>query len=284
VSGFNVKKVAVVGGNGSLGSAISNKLQASGLAVYKYSRKSGNSWLTDNESLQNWDRNNVKDALPKYFDAVFLTNRIRNNSEKNESDFSIEKFLRAKTNSTTLVINLATYIEKYSITSSAGNFKYQQEKIRQTNLLKNLELELKFKFINLYLFTVYGQKDESKSFFNQIMQAAKVGEVFPCTAGEQLISLTHIDDLLECIERILHLEMPDTGEYSFWATPPIKLTDVIDTVNYFSRPGFKVNFGLVPYGGHEMFKYKSELFPVQLYPEYLYLDLHAGIERFLEDD
>lgn len=280
---LKVKTVAVIGGNGAIGSAISAKLEESGIEVHKFSSKSRNSSLGYESSLPHRQARDSEPATPQFFDAIILSNRKRNTSPGIGSDFSINDFLTEKSNVSTTVINLASYIEKYKIDSNSKNFEYQREKIFQTQELEKLESELRFTFINLHLFTIYGHFDKSESFFTQIVQAAKIGYSFPCTPGEQLISLTHIDDLWSCVRRLLTEERPGTGAFSFWATPPIKIIEVLDKIRSFSRPGFKADFGALPYGGHELFAYSPEMFPTQIFPDHVFIDLEVDLERRLNN-
>jgi nucleoside-diphosphate-sugar epimerase len=136
----------------------------------------------------------------------------------------------------------------------------------------------------LHLFTVYGQRDPNESFFNQIIKAANLGLDFPSTPGQQLISLTHIDDVLECILRILNENLPKIYKVSFWSTPPMKLVEAIDNVLTVSNPGFNVLYGARSYSGHELFTYSPEIFPPQIYPDYKFLDFADGVARCLESD
>jgi nucleoside-diphosphate-sugar epimerase len=279
------KSVAIVGGTGVLGSAVASNLESIGFNVYRVLRNTREPSVFSEENTDYKEFKNVVEKPIKIFDVVILANRKRNYSEKSDLDFSVENFLQRSTNSNTLVVNLASYIENYQIPTSSENFHYQQEKIKQSCMLRNMATEIPFKLLNLHLFTVYGQADENGSFVSQVLRAANLHERFPCTDGNQLISLTHITDFLACIRAILVEEsFSIQTEYSFWPTPPITLSKVVSEISLLNKNELNVDFGAIKYKGHEIFEYNPEIFPEQIFPNFRFLSLREGIRKCLDSE
>lgn len=107
-------------------------------------------------------------------------------------------------------------------------------------------------------FHVYGDGEDPRRFYPQLISKSSLGEDLDMTKGEQIRDFQHVD---ECCEQILELinydskTMSKPGIYNLGSGRPQSLRNfALDQWNKAGSTG-KVNFGEIPYRKNEIFRY-----------------------------
>lgn len=113
-----------------------------------------------------------------------------------------------------------------------------------------------FKAITLKLFDTYGPDDPRPKLFHLLSKAAASGEPLDMSAGEQLIDLVHIDDVLEAYviaaQRLLAGKVQQHESYSVSSGQPIPLRKLVELYASVTKQAVRVNWGARPYRFREV--------------------------------
>jgi CDP-paratose synthetase len=152
-----------------------------------------------------------------------------------------------------------------SYSTSIGDFGepgsiYALLKSFDHEIAKYFSNEYGLRVIELSLFDTYGVNDRRKKFLTELIRSIVANEEFPASGGEQLIDLTHVDDICTAIEKaILELMMPSLKcmtTYSIASRNPLTLQQLAEIVFQVTKKNTKVVWGARPYRKYEMFRYK----------------------------
>ncbi len=110
------------------------------------------------------------------------------------------------------------------------------------------------KAITLKLFDTYGPDDPRPKLFHLLDKAARSGEPLNMSAGEQLIDLVHVDDVVEAFMvaagRVGSVRQHET--YGVSSGHPLPLRDLVDLYAKKSGRAIPVNWGARPYRFREV--------------------------------
>jgi nucleoside-diphosphate-sugar epimerase len=261
-----MSRVAIIGSNGFVGSALARFLQEKNFNIVKILRS--NQIYQDNPVEMIINCSSGKNS--KINDLWEIENLVSR----------IKPMIKAET----LLIDLGSYIQYCNVRDNSLNSEYLNEKNILNSKLKELSSQIGNDYLLLSLFTVYGQYQNDKSIVSKLLESFLKKESIKLSAGYQLISLTHISDLCSAIYDIYsHRTKFSESSYSFWQTPPSSLRHVVHTFNQTLPSPLKVNWGSLDYKGHEIFSYESSLYPRQLYESYKWVNLGDGITSMLSD-
>jgi nucleoside-diphosphate-sugar epimerase len=114
------------------------------------------------------------------------------------------------------------------------------------------------KAITLELFDTYGPDDPRKKLFHLLNNAAQTKESLDMTAGEQLIDLVHIDDVvaayLIAAKRLLSDQVLQHECYSVSSGHPLQLRKLVELFTAVTGRTVQVNWGAKPYRFREVMK------------------------------
>jgi nucleoside-diphosphate-sugar epimerase len=185
------------------------------------------------------------------------------------------KFISKFASSDTLVLNFSTYLQHYKISKDSKLFNYQQDKILLSNLLNDAAEKKNFQLLDVNLFTVFGQGDYSNSFISQLIYSLKSKTQFKSSKGDQLIALTHVGDVVKFMIKVYDRKIDLTeGQYSLWPTPVQSLKTTITSLQL---PDNFMDWGCLPYAGHELFE-DTISFP----PQVMNVQYSNFVEKFYE--
>lgn len=112
------------------------------------------------------------------------------------------------------------------------------------------------KAITLKLFDTYGPDDRRPKLFNLLNKAAKTGEPLDMSAGEQLIDLVHIDDVVEAYvlaaQRVLAGKALKHEIYAVSSGHPLPLRELVELYATVTEQVVPVNWGARPYRYREV--------------------------------
>jgi nucleoside-diphosphate-sugar epimerase len=112
------------------------------------------------------------------------------------------------------------------------------------------------KAITLKLFDTYGPDDPRPKLFYLLNKAVKTGEPLDMSAGEQLIDLVHIDDVVEAYllaaQRLLDGEVSQHERYAVSSGHPLPLKELVKLYVEITKQTVPVNMGARPYRNREV--------------------------------
>ena len=112
------------------------------------------------------------------------------------------------------------------------------------------------KAITLKLFDTYGPDDPRPKLFHLLNKAATSGEPLDMSAGEQLIDLMHIDDVVEAYviaaKRLLTGAVSQHEHYAVSSGDPLPLKELVELYVEVNAQDVMVNWGARPYRDREV--------------------------------
>lgn len=112
------------------------------------------------------------------------------------------------------------------------------------------------KAITLKLFDTYGPDDPRPKLFHLLSKAAKLGESLDMSAGEQLIDIVHIDDVVEAYliaaQRLLGGKVSQHECYAVSSGQPLPLKELVQLYAEVTKQTVNVNWGARPYRYREV--------------------------------
>jgi nucleoside-diphosphate-sugar epimerase len=110
--------------------------------------------------------------------------------------------------------------------------------------------------ITLKLFDTYGSNDPRPKLFHLLNKAATTGEPLDMSAGEQLIDLVHIDDVVEAYliaaQRLLEENVTMHETYAVSSGQPLPLKKLVQLYADVTKQTVNVNWGARPYRYREV--------------------------------
>jgi nucleoside-diphosphate-sugar epimerase len=112
------------------------------------------------------------------------------------------------------------------------------------------------KAITFKLFDTYGPNDPRPKLFHLLKKAAASGESLNMSAGEQLIDLVHIEDVIDAYliaaQRLLNDKVLAHESYAVSSKKPLPLKKLVETFSTATGQNVKVNWGARPYRFREV--------------------------------
>lgn len=109
--------------------------------------------------------------------------------------------------------------------------------------------------ISLALFDTYGPGDPRPKLFSLLAQTAKSQEPLAMSAGEQLLDLVHIDDVVEafvCTGRAILDQESGRKRYGVSTGQPVRLKDLVRLYEKVAGVSLPIQWGVRPYRDREV--------------------------------
>ena len=106
-------------------------------------------------------------------------------------------------------------------------------------------------------FHVYGDGEDPRRFYPQLISRSLLGEDLEMTGGDQIRDFQHVDECCDQILRLIHHDglRSNPRIYNLGSGRPQSLRDfALDQWDKNKSKG-KVNFGKIPYRKNEVFRY-----------------------------
>ncbi len=140
------------------------------------------------------------------------------------------------------------------------------------------------KAITLKLFDTYGPNDPRPKLFHLLNKAATTGQALDMSAGEQLIDLVHIDDVIEAYliaaQRLLEDKVIEHESYAVSSGQPLPLKELVELYAKITEQTVNVNWGARPYRYREVMKTWDKGQLIEGWK--LTKDLHTGLDDLNE--
>lgn len=152
-------------------------------------------------------------------------------------------------------INIGTYWQNFKDETYNPFNLYAATKQSFQDIIKFYEEEYGLQCITLKLCDTYGEDDGRKKIINLLKQAYQKDEELDMTKGEQYLSLTYIDDVVEGIilasDYVLNRKY--CGYTYFLANKNIiKLQDLVRSIEKIANKKLKINWGKIKYKKREI--------------------------------
>lgn len=147
-------------------------------------------------------------------------------------------------------INIGTYWQNFKDETYNPFNLYAATKQSFQDIIKFYEEDYGVRCITLKLCDTYGENDNREKIINLLKQAYQKNQELNMTNGEQYLSLTYIDDVVEGI--MLASDYVLSDEYcgkTFWIANKntIKLRELVDVIEKIIDRNLKINWGSIPY-------------------------------------
>ncbi len=149
-------------------------------------------------------------------------------------------------------------------------------------LIKYYEEAKGLKVINLHLYDTYGPKDPRRKLFNLLKVSINQNSLLEMSAGEQLIDLVYIDDVIDCYIQAMNLlkDNPEkyVGTYGVSSGCPVELKALVRLYFKLANHSAKISWGARPYRQREVMKTWTGLTLPYWVPK---VSLEEGIQEIL---
>ena len=298
-------KVVVTGITGFICSHLAERLLNEGHELHAIVRKS--SRINElSENLQNnltfhiYDENHTimdlmtnlcKDGKPDivyHLASLYLPSHkyedIENLIDSNVT-FGTKLLDSMRANNITNFVNTGSFAQHYKDAEYSPVNLYSATKQCFEDILK-LYIEVNnINAISLHLFDTYGSGDKRRKIFNLFKEIGDSGETLAMSPGEQLINMTHVDDVVDAFmlagKYLFEGRYDLCGTYGVSSGNPIKLREVVKTFEKVSGKKLNIEWGGRPYREREiMVPWTSYKTLPGWKPK---INLEEGIKRFLSD-
>lgn len=191
-----------------------------------------------------------------------------------------------KVNKVTRIINTGTSWQHYNNEDYNPVCLYAATKQAFEAIIAYYVQACGVKAITLELFDTYGPDDPRPKLFHLLKKAATTGEPLDMSAGEQLIDLVHIDDVVEAYlvaaKRLLEGSVSQHVIYAVSSGHPMPLKELVLLYAEVTRQTVNVHWGARPYRYREVMVTwdRGEKLPVWS-PS---ITIQAGMKTFLPED
>lgn len=164
-----------------------------------------------------------------------------------------------KVNEVNCLINTGTSWQHYDNEDYNPVCLYAATKQAFEALLEYYVQACGIKAITLKLFDTYGPNDPRPKLFHLLNKAANSGETLDMSAGEQLIDLVHIDDVVEAYliaaQRLLEGKVAKHETYAVSSGRPLPLKELVQLYAEVTKQTVNVNWGA------RLYRYREVMVP-----------------------
>lgn len=270
----NKQKIALVtGATGFVGSNLVNRLVRDNWQTHIICRS--NSIIPDSSEFKNvithlYDGStesiiecvtNTKPDVVFHIASMVVTQHESKDIEnliKSNVLFGIQLLEAMQINKILSFVNTGTFWQHYNNEDYNPVCLYAATKQAFEALLEFYVQACDFKAITLKLFDTYGPNDPRPKLFHLLNKAATSGQTLDMSAGEQLIDLVHIDDVIEAYmiaaQRLLEDNVKQHETYAVSSGKPMPLKELVELYAKITGQTVNVNWGARPYRYREVMK------------------------------
>ena len=261
----------LTGATGFVGSHIARRLVQEGWQVHIVSRANSDlhelAGLTNvTQHIHDGSTQNMVDCVAQVKPDVVFHLASKTQAEHKPADVELliqsnilfgNQLLEAmKVNSVDKLVNTGTFWQHYNNEDYNPVCLYAATKQAFEALLEYYTQACNIRVITLKLFDTYGPNDPRPKLFHLLNKAAKSGEPLDMSAGEQLIDLVHIDDVVEAYliaaQRLLEGKVAQHETYAVSSGHPLPLKELVQLYAKVTTQIFTVNWGVRPYRYREV--------------------------------
>lgn len=279
-------KIAILGALGFLGKNLTQSLVSQGHHVTGFVLNPPTAQPTGFEYSPLSTLYNVPLTERIAFDVVInlaarrsTRNTPLSDAEVREFTFDIPKdFILRASGPETLILNASTYIQNFGGIEGQTVDSYGSAKQELSEYLQEISTDQKFRVLDLFLFTIFGQGDRPNHLVPSLLSAAKKGDEISLSPGHQLMNLIYIDDVVRNFSKTLSI----TDEFSYrkhymWREDYFSVRELVSSIESIANTSINCVWGGRQYAGHEMFEPWS--IPMTQFPGF---EEHVTLEEGLQ--
>jgi nucleoside-diphosphate-sugar epimerase len=188
--------------------------------------------------------------------AARRATRVQPFSESQVNNFTYEipkEFILRTAGPETLVLNSSTYIQNFGGVAGRTVDSYGASKEKLSRFLEQESLRHKFKTLDLFFFTLYGEGDRPNHLVPLLLEAAFNEKRISLSPGNQLMNLLYIEDALGNILKCINQNKFDDYQKNYvWAVEYFSVRELVDRIQSFIGREIDCAWGERAYVGHEM--------------------------------
>ena len=265
-------KILVLGGSGFLGKKLIDKIGQQSIELHTAVRSVPLSIQRNCNYILIEDLEKGSSSIPLEFDVIINVAMKRSSKRLPVPDDDLRQLnyeiplniIRRYSNQNTLVINTSTYIQNYKGIKGQTVETYGATKELLSSALKSDAGEGMYRVLDLYLFTLYGPGDRETHLVPLLLSAIKSKTVVSLSEGKQLLNLLYAQDAVDSIVGAITNNKKGYSAYHLWEPVYFTVRDLVLAIEQALETKLQVEWGAVPYGGHEMFE--PWAIPIERYP------------------
>jgi len=265
-------KILVLGGSGFLGKKLIDKMGQQSIELHTAVRSVPLSLQRNCNYILIEDLEKGSSSIPLEFDVIINVAMKRSSKRLPVPDDDLRQLnyeiplniIRRYSNQNTLVINTSTYIQNYKGIKGQTVETYGATKELLSSALKSDADEGLYRVLDLYLFTLYGPGDRETHLVPLLLSAIKSKTVVSLSEGKQLLNLLYAQDAVDSIVGAITSSKKGYSAYHLWEPVYFTVRDLVLAIDQALETKLQVEWGAVPYGGHEMFE--PWAIPIEKYP------------------
>jgi len=265
-------KILVLGGSGFLGKKLIDKIGQQSIELHTAVRNVPLSIQRNCNYVLIEDLEKGSSSIPLEFDVIINVAMKRSSKRLPVPDDDLRQLnyeiplniIRRYSNQNTLVINTSTYIQNYKGIKGQTVETYGATKELLSSALKSDADEGLYRVLDLYLFTLYGPGDRETHLVPLLLSAIKSKTVVSLSEGKQLLNLLYAQDAVDSIVGAITSSKKGYSAYHLWEPVYFTVRDLVLAIDQALETKLQVEWGAVPYGGHEMFE--PWAIPIEKYP------------------
>jgi nucleoside-diphosphate-sugar epimerase len=265
-------KILVLGGSGFLGKKLIDKMSQQSIELHTAVRSVPLSLQRNCNYILIKDLEKGSSSIPLEFDVIVNVAMKRSSKRLPVPDDDLRQLnyeiplniIRRYSNQNTLVINTSTYIQNYKGIKGQTVETYGATKELLSSALKSDADEGLYRVLDLYLFTLYGPGDRETHLVPLLLSAIKSKTVVSLSEGKQLLNLLYAQDAVDSIVGAITSSKEGYSAYHLWEPVYFTVRDLVLAIEQALETKLQVEWGAVPYGGHEMFE--PWAIPIEKYP------------------
>ena len=262
-------KILVLGGSGFLGKKLIDNLSQQPIELFAAVRNIPSISNQNCTYVLVDDLGKDSSVVPLVFDVIINVAMKRSSRHLPVSDEVIRelnyeiplRIISSYSNQSTLVINTSTYIQNYRGVKGQTVETYGATKELLSTSLKSDASTGLYRVLDLYLFTLYGPGDRDTHLVPLLLSAIRNRTVVSLSAGNQLMNLLYAQDAVDSIIGAITNSNKGYSAYHLWEPVYFTVRDLVQTIEQALDTKLKVEWGAVPYSGHEMFEPWATPFP-----------------------
>lgn len=188
--------------------------------------------------------------------AARRATRTRNFSDSQVHNFTYEipkEFILRTSRPGTLVLNTSTYIQNFGGKLGKTVDSYGASKAKLSRFLEQESLRNKFRTLDLFFFTLYGEDDRPSHLVPLLLNAAFTGQRIALSPGNQLMNLLYIEDAVRNILNCMNQDGLEVyRKYYVWADEYFSIRELVDIIQSSIDREIDCAWGEIDYVGHEM--------------------------------
>jgi len=265
-------KILVLGGSGFLGKKLIDKMSRQSIELHTAVRSVPLLLQRNCNYILIEDLEKGSSSIPLEFDVIVNVAMKRSSKRLPVPDDDLRQLnyeiplniIRRYSNQNTLVINTSTYIQNYKGIKGQTVETYGATKELLSSALKSDAGEGMYRVLDLYLFTLYGPGDRETHLVPLLLSAIKSKTVVSLSEGKQLLNLLYAQDAVDSIVGAITNSKKGYSAYHLWEPVYFTVRDLVLAIEQSLETKMQVEWGAVPYGGHEMFE--PWAIPIEKYP------------------